>query len=212
MSVENLKYHSTHVKIPSVIHMSASVGIGETASSIHVILCCKPFLLSLSRGSHESRNSSVDAGLLCDKTAEVSVELKQWPCAFRYVHGQLRGVRPTALAELMLLLERIQTSLSRWIQLLMAQWPCTAYHCYINTNVTTPRSTSNSSTLNINITLKPGMHKSRMPHRPGEYSFLPCRLISVRFSKNIATCHHSGTQNFEMVFIFTKTKKARTRV
>ena len=64
-------------KIPPIIRMSASVRIGETAASNHVALCCIPFLLSLFRTSHLSRNSLVVAGFLCDKTAEVSVELKQ---------------------------------------------------------------------------------------------------------------------------------------
>ena len=72
-------------KIPPVIHMSASVEIGETAASIHVALCCKLFLLSLSRTSHVSRNSSVEAGFLCDKTSEISVQLKQGPCAVKFM-------------------------------------------------------------------------------------------------------------------------------
>ena len=88
--LRNLNITTYIPKIPPVIHMSASVGKRQTAASIHVALCCNPFLLALFRASHVSRNSSVDAGCLCDKTVEVSVELKQGRCS--QVRGQLRGV------------------------------------------------------------------------------------------------------------------------
>jgi len=103
---------------------------------------------------------------------------------YSQIHGQLRGVRPTALTELMLLLETMQTSLWRWVQLQLTQWPCTVYHCYSNTNVTAPRNTSNRSTPNINISatlLKQGCTNPECHVARTNTFFLPCRLVSVRF-------------------------------
>ena len=108
------------------------------------------------------------------------------------VRGELCGLLPTTLTELVLLWERIQASLWRWEQVQLAQWPCTVYHCYSNTNVTAPRNTSNSSTPNRNISAtlldqectNPECHLARAN---------TLFYLSVSFLKNIASCHYFCT-------------------
>lgn len=148
MSAENLKYHSTHSKNSSCNpHVSKCIYrrngcqyscrfVLQTVSFISVpnTACVAEFLgwgrLSMRQNCRDQCGA---------KTGTVRSQ----------VHGQLRGVRPTALNKLKLLLEGIQTLRLRWIHLQLAQWPCTVYRCYINMNVTAPRNTSNSSTPNI---------------------------------------------------------------